>query len=303
MKNKVAFLLGLMAISCSARINPAFAPLGGNAAFDKQGHRGCCGLMPENTITGYLKAIDIGVTTLEMDGVISKDKQVLMSHEPFFNHDITTKPDGSFVTEGEEKQLNIYRMDYAEVRLYDVGLKPHPRFPEQLKVKAVKPLLRNVIDSVEAYTASKRLKPVLYNIETKCSPAGDGVYHPAPAEFVELLMAVVKEKKIEDRVIIQSFDPRSLQYLHEHYPAIKTALLVENFDKKTFALQLKDLGFIPTIYSPAHELVTPLLVKQCHDAGIKIIPWTVNDAARIKELKALGVDGIISDYPNLFGKR
>ena len=142
--------------------------------------------------------------------------------------------------------------------------------------------------------------PPQYNIETKCSPAGDDKLHPAPPEFVELLMKVINEKNIANRVIIQSFDPRSLQYLHSHYPAIKTALLVELSANKSFALQLKELGFIPTIYSPAYQLVTPLLIQQCHEAGIKIIPWTVDDAARIKELKKLGVDGIISDYPNLF---
>jgi glycerophosphoryl diester phosphodiesterase len=117
---------------------------------------------------------------------------------------------------------------------------------------------------------------------------------------VELLMAMILEKKIEKRVIIQSFDPRSLQYLHEKYPFMKTALLVDLTDKKNFALQLKNLGFIPTIYSPEYHLVTPLLVKQCHDTGIQIIPWTVDDQPTISSLKALGVDGIISDYPNLF---
>src|SRR6266700_5282236 len=94
-------------------------------AFDKEGHRGCRGLMPENTIPAYLKAIDLGVTTLEMDAVITKDSQVVMSHEPFFNHEITTKPDGSFVTEQEEKSLNIYQMTYEEVKTYDVGMKPN----------------------------------------------------------------------------------------------------------------------------------------------------------------------------------
>src|SRR5580765_2886505 len=102
-------------------------------AFDVEGHRGCRGLMPENTIPAMLKAIDLGVTTLEMDIVITKDSQVIVSHEPFFNHEITTKPDGSFVTEGEEHSLNIYNMSYTETQQFDVGLKTHPRFPEQAK--------------------------------------------------------------------------------------------------------------------------------------------------------------------------
>ena len=141
-----------------------------------------------------------------------------------------------------------------------------------------------------------------YNIETKSKPETDDQYHPKPAEFVELLVAVILEKKIADRVIIQSFDPRTLQYLHEHYPAFKTALLIEDFDKKAFALQLKNLGFIPSVYSPAYQLVTPLLVKQCKDAGIALLPWTVNDIDKIRELKKMGVNGVISDFPDLFAQ-
>ncbi len=114
--------------------------------FDWQGHRGCRGLMPENTIPAMLKALDLGVTTLEMDAVITKDSVVVLSHEPFFNHEITTRPDGTFTTEQEEKTLNIFSMASAEVQHFDVGLKPHPRFPLQQKMPAVKPRLADVIE-------------------------------------------------------------------------------------------------------------------------------------------------------------
>lgn len=272
----------------------------GNQFFDKQGHRGCRGLMPENTIPAMLKAIDLGVTTLETDVVITGDKQVVLSHEPFFNHEITTKPDGSSVTEVEEKQLNIYQMNVATVGKYDVGLKFVERFPRQEKLAVSKPLLSAMIDSVEAYCTNKGKPLPKYNIETKSQSATDGIYHPTPDVFVELLVAVVLSKGIESRTIIQSFDIRTLQYLHKAYPTIQTALLIEDTDKKSLALQLQQLGFIPSIYSPHFSLVTPLLLKQCKDAGIRLIPWTVNDQQKIKELRALGVDGIISDYPDLF---
>lgn len=273
-----------------------------DTSFDKEGHRGCRGLYPENTIPAMLHAIDLGVTTLETDAVITRDNQVILSHEPFFNHEISTRPDGSYVSETEEKQWNIYHMDYAEVRRYDVGLRMHPRFPYQKKIKVSKPLLSDMIDSVEQYCMANRKPLPQYNIETKTQPATDEIYHPRPAPFVELLMAVIREKKIEKRVIIQSFDIRTLQYLHSHYPEIKTALLVEDTDTKSFALQLRDLGFIPAIYSPGYSLVTPLLVKQCHDAGIRLIPWTVNDLSIMKALKKMGVNGVISDFPNLFSE-
>lgn len=267
---------------------------------DKQGHRGCRGLYPENTIPGFLKAIDLGVTTLEMDLVITKDKQVILSHEPFFNHEITTLPNGEFISESNERGFNIYEMPYSEVKKYDVGLKVHPRFLEQQKIKANKPLLSDVIDSVEIHVQTKQKQSVYYNIETKIQPQTDNVYHPEPKEFVDLMMAVILEKKIENRVIVQSFDSRSLQYLHQNYPTIKTALLVEAFDKKSFEKQIEALGFIPTIYSPAQELVDMNLVQECRSKKIKLIPWTVNELETIRKFVAMGVDGIITDYPNLF---
>ena len=281
--------------------NVQSTPLGaGGLDFDKQGHRGCRGLMPENTLPAMKTALDLGVTTLEMDIAFTKDKQAILSHEPFFNHEITTKPGGSFVTEAEERSLNIYKMSYADVKTYDVGMKSHPRFPGQQKIKVYKPLLSDLLDSVQQYMmTSKRALPY-FNIETKTDPATDNIYHPAPEEFVDELMKVIFAKKIEDRVVIQSFDFRTLRYLHKKYPLIKTAALIEDFDERGIKDQLKSLGFTPTIYSPEYKLVSEDLIKKCHEQHIKIIPWTVNDRASIDRLKGMGVDGIISDYPDLF---
>jgi glycerophosphoryl diester phosphodiesterase len=185
------------------------------------------------------------------------------------------------------------------VKTYDVGMKPHPRFPGQQKIKVYKPLLADLLDSVQQYMmTSKRALPY-FNIETKTDPATDNIYHPAPEEFVDELMKVIYAKKIEDRVVIQSFDFRTLRYLHKKYPLIKTAALIEDFDERGIKDQLKSLGFVPTIYSPEYKLVTDDLIKKCHEQHIKIIPWTVNDKTTIDRLKAMGVDGIISDYPDL----
>jgi glycerophosphoryl diester phosphodiesterase len=163
-----------------------------------------------------------------------------------------------------------------------------------------KPLLSEVIDAVNTDMMTRRRPFPLYNIETKTMPATDNIFHPAPAEFVELLMAVIKEKRIEEITTIQSFDFRTLQYLHRHYPEMKTAMLIENTDKRSLDEQIKALGFTPTICSPAYQLVNAELIKKCHEKKIKIIPWTVNDKAKIEELKKMGVDGIITDYPDLF---
>ncbi len=268
--------------------------------FDYQGHRGCRGLEPENTWPAFKKALDLGVVTLEMDVVISKDSQVVVSHDPFFNHEITTKPDGTFISAEEEQQYRMYGMDYSDIRRFDVGLKPHPRFPKQEKVAAFKPRLADLLDQVHQYMLTSRRPLPYFNIETKTTAATDNKMHPPPAAFVELLMAVIKEKGVEDRVIIQSFDFRTLQYLHVHYPQMKTAMLIEDFDKRGLAEQLKALGFKPDIYSPEQSLVNPALIADCHAQGIKVIPWTVNEKASINQFRDMGVDGIISDYPDLF---
>ncbi|HEU4859178.1 MAG TPA: glycerophosphodiester phosphodiesterase [Chitinophagaceae bacterium] len=293
----ILFIL-LLSMNISSVVEHQSSPLGAER-LDVQGHRGCRGLMPENTIPAMLKALDLGVTTLEMDVVVSKDNKIVVSHEPWFDAEISTKPDGSFIKPGEAMQYNIFQMNYDEIAKYDVGMKPHPRFPNQQKIKVIKPLLADLFDSVAENMKIRRRPFPYFNIETKCLPAGDGRFHPKPAEFVELLMTVIKEKQLEERVIIQSFDFRTLKYLHEKYPAIKTSMLIEDSDVNDFEGQLNRLGYTPQIYSPNHTLVDEDLVKQCHDKGMKIIPWTVNDVKQFKKLKKLNIDGVITDYPDL----
>lgn len=309
MTNIVLSCLVLLLVSCSSTKKnmeeSSSQPVKGSyvqGEFDKQGHRGCRGLMPENTVPAMLHALGLGVTTLEMDVVITKDKKVILSHEQWFGKDITTKPDGTYMGEREERKFNIYWMTYDQTQTFDVGLKPHPRFPRQAKMKVTKPLLADVIDSVNKDMLTRRRPFPYYNIESKSNPEFDEVFQPKPGEFIELLMAVVKEKHIEEQVIIQSFDFRTLQYLHKHYPAIKTAMLIDEIDKRPVEEQIKALGFTPTIYSPAHVHVNDVLLKKSHELGMKVIPWTVNDKTRIDELKKMGVDGIITDYPDLFNQ-
>lgn len=268
--------------------------------FDKQGHRGSRGLMPENTIPAMHKAIDFGVTTLEMDVVISKDKKVVVSHDPYFNADITTAPEGKILSKSEGSQRLLYAMNYDSIKKYDVGIKLHPSFPRQEKIAAYKPLLEELIRSSEAYAKQKNTLALWYNIETKSKPGFDGVHHPAPAEFVDLLVAVIQKEGIADRTVIQSFDMRTLQVVHQKYPSIKNSLLMEGSDKRTLNEQLNELGFVPDVYSPHYSLVTSVLIKLCHEKGMKIIPWTVNTRLEIERIRSLGVDGIITDYPDLF---
>ncbi|MCC8426535.1 glycerophosphodiester phosphodiesterase family protein [Mucilaginibacter sp. UR6-11] len=270
--------------------------------FDTQAHRGGRGLMPENSIPAMLNGVKLGVQTLELDTRITADGKVVVSHDGVMTAAFMQKPDGSDLTKAEEKQHALYKMTYDSIRMYIEGIKSYPDFPQQQKIRTYKPLLADLIDSVEAYTKTNHLKPVYYNIETKSSASGDNINNPVPALFVKLLMDVITSKHITNRVIIQSFDPRTLQVLHQQMPEVKTAFLIQTGD---YDGNIKLLGFNPTILSPEQKIVTPDLVTAAHKNNILVIPWTVNDEAAMKALADLKVDGLISDYPDklvkLFG--
>ena len=264
------------------------------------GHQGARGIMPENTIPGMIKALELGVNVLDLDVVISKDEQVVVSHEPYFNNEISTRPDGKAITFKDEKKYNLFKMPYEEIRKFDVGNKIHSRFPGQMKMAAYKPLLDELIDSVEAHVKRNKMEKPIYLIETALIRNGDGTFQPEAAVFIEQIMAIVKAKKLNKRIIIQSLDMRPLQYLHEHYPTIKTSLMID--EKQDFEDSIKLLGFTPTYYSPYYVLVGKGLVDRCHAAGVKLLPWTVNSVKEMKYLINLGADGIVTDYPNLYQK-
>lgn len=267
------------------------------ANFDWQGHRGARGLLPENTIPAFLKALEYEqVTTLELDVVISKDNQVVVSHEPWMSSAICLMPTGEAVEKAQEDSLVLYQMDYATIKTYNCGSRGNKRFPDQKPIATYKPLLQDVIQAVENHCKSNRLDLPNYNIEIKSRPEWDGKKTPEPATFAQLVIDVVNKTGIQDRVCIQSFDPRAMEAVHQFASDITTAFLVEN--TQSLSQNLEKLSFQPDIYSPFHMMVSARLVEEAHDKGIKVIPWTVNDVDRMKALIELGVDGIITDYPN-----
>ncbi|RPD50579.1 glycerophosphodiester phosphodiesterase [Paracnuella aquatica] len=290
-------LLALVATQCNPVRNTAQMK---SPSLDLQGHRGARGLLPENTIPSMLRAIDLGATTLELDVVISGDKQVVVSHDHYFHEHITTAPDGSTFDRATATRHLLYQIPYDSIRKYDVGLKPHPSFPQQEKMAVYKPLLSELLQACEQHAKTKG-KSVRYNIEIKSSASGDGTRHPAPPEFVTLVLDVLRQQKLMDHAYIQSFDVRPLQYLHQQHPGVTVSYLVEA-SKEPMESQLSKLGFVPSIYSPHFSIVTKELVQQVHAKGMKIVPWTVNELAQMQQLVDAGVDGIISDYPNLFSQ-
>jgi glycerophosphoryl diester phosphodiesterase len=265
------------------------------SVYDIQGHRGCRGLYPENSIVGFIEAVKLGVNTIEMDVVVSKDKQLVVSHEPWMSASFCFTADGKSIDDNQEK-YNIYQLTYEQIKQFDCGIHGNPKFPEQKKISTVKPLLSEVIDAVEKYISDNNLPPVYYNIETKSTPEGDHKFHPAPAEFAMLLYNLLQQKNILHRCIVQSFDPRTLQVLKQKDEMVTLALLVANADG--FEKNISQLGFQPHIYSPNFLLVNKKLIKKCHQKGIKVIPWTVNEEKKMLQLKKMGTDGVITDYPD-----
>lgn len=272
-----------------------------STGFDIQGHRGCRGLMPENTLPAFQKALDLGVTTLEMDVVVTRDNQVVVSHEPYFNADYSLGPDGSPVNKKEQKSLLLYQMDYATIRQYDVGSRGNAAYPEQEKIKAYKPLLSEVIHHLESYKKAKNLADFSYSIELKSNPSDYNKSQPEPAHFCNLVQTVLKNTVSNERIVIQSFDFNILQYWKQQikagtYPNCRLSALVENL--RSPEKNIADLGFKPDIYSPHFRLVNKSKITRLHELAIKVIPWTVNQPSDIKRLKSWGVDGLITDYPN-----
>jgi glycerophosphoryl diester phosphodiesterase len=269
-------------------------------AFDVQGHRGARGLLPESTLPAFLRALELGVTTLEMDAVITRDRQVVISHEPWFSSRICTQPSGRPVALAEEQSFRIYEMTYEEVAQFDCGMRGNPVFPTQKAMKASKPLLADVIDAAEAYVQENGLSPIFYNIETKSRPESDGVFHPEPDEFVQLLYDVLRAKNITARATIQSFDRRTLQIARTLDPDLSLALLVDGEPGSTgLSEHIELLGFVPSIYSPNYRLVDAAVIEEAHDKAMRVIPWTVNTLDEMRALKDLGVDGLITDYPDI----
>jgi glycerophosphoryl diester phosphodiesterase len=266
--------------------------------FDIQGHRGARGLLPENSLPGFEKALELGVNTLEMDVVISRDEQVVVSHDPFFSSKICRMPNGDPVPKGEEKSLLVFQLDYEDIRSFDCGTVRQEQFPRQQLRPVRKPLLSEVFEMAEEYTRRHDRLPARYNIETKCTVAGDGEMHPPPHKFAALLIAAIQEGGVSDRTTIQSFDPRTLSAARELAPDLTLSLLVDRGGPPVQDV-VAAMGFVPQIVSPDFRLVDADFVRLANEIGMAVLPWTVNDRLDMLRMAQLQVDGIITDYPDV----
>ena len=294
MRNLLIFIALFACVQCGQQSTSDVSDEGGS--LDLQGHRGMRGLFPENSILGFLKALELGVNTLELDIVMSGDTQLVVSHEPFISSAICQYPGGRQIPKETEKELNMYHMTYNEIKAFDCGSLLNQDFLLQEKSRVSKPLLTEVLDTVEQVATAKG-QLIHYNIELKSELALEGIYHPEVAVFCEAAYQAINNQVDWPRITIQSFDFRILRYFNKHYPEVQLALLIEN--ELSWELNIDSLGFKPEIYSCDYALLSAETISELQEINMKVIPWTVNDSIDMRQLIHWGVNGLITDYPNI----
>lgn len=266
-------------------------------AIDLQGHRGMRAHWPENSLLGMEEAVVAGVSTLELDVVIRSDGQPILSHEPWLSHEICLDPRGIPVEEGD-MSWNLFTMSVEALEACDCGSRGHARFPSQRPVPTTKPTLDALFEVCSARAVSDdRFGKVRFNIELKHRLEGEGIFHPEAAAFAQAVIDVVERHGMADRVTVQSFSAPALEAVHAARPSWSTAWLVDH--AATVDAWMSQLSFVPTILSPEHVFLSGSMVAEAHALGLTVVPWTVNEAPRMRELLAMGVDGLITDDPYL----
>lgn len=256
--------------------------------FEVHSHRGDPKVFPENTLEGFFSAVEKGADAIEMDVVISKDRKVVVSHEPYMAASKVLTPQGISISEREETSFNLFEMDYDRIREFKCFLK-------NKNGTSYKPLLSEVIQKTKQNTVTAQLRLPVFSIEIKSEPAAYGVFQPYPQEITDLVLEVIQRYHIEENVLIQSFDPHVLNAVHEKHPQIPISYLIEH---KGVEKNLSRLNFIPAVYSPHYGLIkNRRLVRKVHSHGMRLVPWTVNQEKEIIRMIGMGVDGIITDYP------
>lgn len=269
--------------------------------FDIQGHRIARGLAPENNLYAIPIALAIPeLSTLEMDLAITKDKKVVLSHDPWMSSRICDHPNDDRIMPFEDEKIIIYNMPYEQIREFRCGGRLNKDFMNQ-KLKYEKVTLLDSAIFVTKQNCEKLNRPLpQFNIEIKSDPDWDNFYTPKPAEYAQLVVEIIKKHGIEKLTIIQSFDPRSLEEVKKLDPSIRISLLGRK--GATWEKDKSALSFKPDYYSPNYLSIDKEKVEKIKSEGVKVIPYTVNDSIQIGKVIEMGVDGIISDFPDLVAK-
>ena len=289
--------------------------------FDVQGHRGARGLRPESTLPSIEVALDLKIDTLELDLHLSKDDELIVWHDPFIQADKCRVPEGADLPNpaelaADDQALMIRNLSAEELRQYRCDLNPEPaRFPDQSTEPTALAgddfgilTLAEVFAFLDLYVASEskpfearsNARTLRFNLETKREPLhpeyiGDDFDGQEPAVFELQLISLLESRRLQERANLQSFDHQSLWAARSRAPWLQLAALDREIE--TSFEEFAERG--ATIWSPRARLVTAKSLQAAHSAGLKVIPWTVNDIAEMERLISLGVDGIITDRPDL----
>jgi len=266
-------------------------PLAGLTQVDEVnyfGHRGCRGLLPENSIESFQYAISLGVDGIELDVVVNKDKQLVISHEPFFQSSFCLDATGNTIS--TENQWNIYEMTQAEIEQFDCGTKIHPRFEEQKKFRTHKPLLQELFEKVD-------LSKTKILFEVKSSPKEYGKSQPKPSGFVDIIFQEITNFQFKENLIFMSFDSQILEEIHRKNPTYPCVYLTY-LPYKSASSFLKKLTFTPYALGMYHQTIGKKDSKTLHKKNVKLYAWTVNSSKDQKKLIEKKVDGIITDFPD-----
>ena len=258
------------------------------------GHRGARGLEPENTLKAFEEALTLGAKGLEMDLYITKDGQVVVTHDATVSPDLCVSPDGTPLEEQESERLKIYQLNYSQIKPYDCGSPENESFPEQENTKAHIPLLADVISTAKQFSSSHQ--PLTYLLEIKSGSDSDGHQHPAPRFFVQQVLEIICQQNAEKEAALIGFDKRVLREAREQNPKIRTGLSIVEVSKLDH--ELEELGFIPDIICPLHKHLDSVFLEKAWDKRMKVIAWTVNEAEDQQRMIELQVDGLITDYPD-----
>jgi len=311
-------VLAVVTLMFPARLPPV--PQTAAVAFDLQGHRGARGLMPENTLPAFEKALALGVATLELDTVLTADGVVVVHHDRRLAPDRTRDAEGNWIA--QEDAPALLTLNLTELAGYDIGRarpgsKVAANFPGQAGLDGVTiPTLAEVLARAEALSGGT----IHYNIETKIAP--DSPEDSAdPQVFVAALLAVIRAAGVEARTTVQSFDWRSLQIVQHEAPEIATVYLTAEQDwldnlqrgapepspwiggldidwaDLTLPQAIRQAG--GAVWSPYFRDLTEADLKEAQQLGLSVVVWTVNDPIEMASLIDLGVDGLITDYPDL----
>ncbi len=317
MIEKLGYLVRIWQIYRLLYVFKKLKPLNFQKSFHIQGHRGARGLLPENTIASCCKAVALGVDGLEIDVVVSKDNQLIVSHEPWMSPLFCSLQEEEEEEEEEEEPVDripnafvnrtpriqkgilLRHLTVSEIQQYDCGILGNPYFPTQEPIKSYKPTFYELVSAVHTFCETENLKKPFWNIEVKSHPNWYGRLVLPPPAFVRLLANEIKKIGLDSpsTSYISSFDPHFLKEMKRQTPSVKLAFLTEN--RYSFLQNIRQLGFLPAIYSPYHQFLRKKTVENAHKLGVKIVTWTVNDVKTAAILRGWKVDGLITDFPNL----